>query len=68
MVVDNEEEIVGGGGGRVIFFAGGGGEELGGAGRFKDFFPSGDELDFRCLDEIEVVEGVDNSFPILLHA
>ena len=52
-----------------IFFDTGGGVIDGGAVRLsEDFFPSGDEFDFRCFVVIESVDDVDNSFPILLHA
>ncbi|CAF4424773.1 unnamed protein product, partial [Adineta steineri] len=44
--------------------------------RFKDFFPSCGEIDFRCLDINDDDDdggdvcfiGIENSFPILLHA
>jgi hypothetical protein len=52
------------------FFVGGD-KQLVGTLRFKHFFPSGGELDFRSFDGIEEKGGGDddmNSLPIFLHA
>lgn len=50
------------------FFLVGGDKQRVGAIRFRDFFRSGGELDFRCFDENEVEGNNEYSFSILLHA